>query len=1428
MSRSNIAKSTARPLVLALLAGSAAGQPTGEQVVAGQAAFNRAGSLTEITAADNTIINYQSFNIGAGETVRFVQPGADSRVLNRVLGQDPSRIDGSLLSNGRVYLVNEAGVYFGDRAIVSVGAIHASAGQMTDADFLGGIDRFTNLTGAVENRGRIDAGEVHLAGRRVTNLGSISSPDGLVTMSVGDRVLVGDHNGHVFVSATGAGSSGAAEQRGTIDAPGGRVLIGAGDMFSIAIGPASVTRAAEVDVRAARGSIVTVSGAIDASDSAPGGVGGDVTITGDGVALLGASIDASGSAGGGTIHIGGGFQGNDPSIAHATRLHANSATTLKADATKTGNGGQIVLWSDSATLFSGHASATGGAQSGDGGLVEVSSAGWLGFFGRVGTRAPNGKDGLLLLDPENIVIVSGAAGTGADDALLDDNQLPDTESAGLDVQISDGTIEALDDSDVLIAATGDISVSNLADGSLALPVSAGNTFTFDAGGFFVMVGTGSITSNGGNIVINAGEEIQVPAVRAAGGDVTLQAGSVIRTVRAFSEIGALSLTATGGDREITVAGLDADSIAIDADRLVLAGSIFSRSALDLSGLSTIISTNPGDNFTIGAVDGADTFAISLNPAGTIEGPGGLRFIASTLTLPDVNLLSALEVTATDELIIAGDILLDNDPAGLGGRLDLSDTDLVTLAADVLIDTDRAGIDAPAGDVNLSGTTVRAMTAGVQQLTIDTTSDTADAGGIITLGNIGGDRELGGLTLTAPTLRLTGTLATSSALALTTVDQIEVVGSNAAIETNGAGLDLGAVPIDGAGSLRIDLTAGMAAPGALTYTGVIGDTTPLTSFTLLGGTFTLPVVTTTGNQTYTGDQITLPATITSEGGTIDFNGAVAVAAEALVESIAGEVLFRELVSGAGDLTVDVETGDASFFGSATLGSLSVLGTARFDGAAQTIQTTGDLVLGETLGRDRVEMLAGAKVFRSTTGDVIFNGPLNGPANVTVSAGPATSGSNIPVVRFASNIGGAQSLASLTLGQTQAVIPQVASIVFAEFASSGDPVAGRSFTIRTTGNLTMGQNEKLTALGSLLMESISGIVTLGDVTAVNALRVNAPRIDVRTRAIGTVFEVDASQQPEVLLDAAGRTDTGVDLVSGDSVLLDSGDIRVIGSGTQPVISDPTGQAKIRGIQTRASTGLTLEQAYFNRRVGTGGGAITDETTVLDARATGSTTVPLAEALPAEFAEISDVEQASDLLAAPNPESGELAPGDQGGILLRRTTPEERRWARDGVIWHIDLAESPMPGAGDFRIASARLDSEGVVRFRRAWNELAEAVGVDPSNRDEVLARVRSVLGVAVDQYKRSSGEEFIDPQHFALYSDLRTANADAWRALQLVAAISEGSESLGLTPVEAVRFRKGLVESIRPRGLDTVDLSRLIEFAGQSERQNQSVEAPAGQR
>ena len=75
--------------------------PVTPQVVNGAARFTQAGNLLTVTNSPNAIINWGSFSIAANEITRFVQQSASSAVLNRVVGQDPSAILGSLQSNMR-------------------------------------------------------------------------------------------------------------------------------------------------------------------------------------------------------------------------------------------------------------------------------------------------------------------------------------------------------------------------------------------------------------------------------------------------------------------------------------------------------------------------------------------------------------------------------------------------------------------------------------------------------------------------------------------------------------------------------------------------------------------------------------------------------------------------------------------------------------------------------------------------------------------------------------------------------------------------------------------------------------------------------------------------------------------------------------------------------------------------------------------------------------------------------------------------------------------------------------------------------------------------------------------------------------------------------------------------------------------------------
>ena len=78
---------------------------------------------------------------------------------------------------------------------------------------------------------------------------------------------------------------------------------------------------------------------------------------------------ASGSAGGGTIAIGGDLHGAGPTPNAQTTTVGKA--TLSADATDNGNGGTIAVWSDQSTQFAGSASARG-AGKGNGGSVETS------------------------------------------------------------------------------------------------------------------------------------------------------------------------------------------------------------------------------------------------------------------------------------------------------------------------------------------------------------------------------------------------------------------------------------------------------------------------------------------------------------------------------------------------------------------------------------------------------------------------------------------------------------------------------------------------------------------------------------------------------------------------------------------------------------------------------------------------------------------------------------------------------------------------------------------------------------------------------------------------------------------------------------------------------------------------------------------------
>src|SRR5271165_1762630 len=113
--RHTLVSTTAVPMRLVALAAIAAlftldampagAGPNGGTVVGGTANIQGAGTspVTVNQSSQNAVINWSTFNIGAGEITRFIQPNSSAIALNRVIGGlGPSFINGTLTANGRV------------------------------------------------------------------------------------------------------------------------------------------------------------------------------------------------------------------------------------------------------------------------------------------------------------------------------------------------------------------------------------------------------------------------------------------------------------------------------------------------------------------------------------------------------------------------------------------------------------------------------------------------------------------------------------------------------------------------------------------------------------------------------------------------------------------------------------------------------------------------------------------------------------------------------------------------------------------------------------------------------------------------------------------------------------------------------------------------------------------------------------------------------------------------------------------------------------------------------------------------------------------------------------------------------------------------------------------------------------------------------
>jgi filamentous hemagglutinin family protein len=166
----------------------------------GDAAIVTGGASMTVTTTNgagsrHSALDWGSFSIGAGASVKFVQPSTDSTSINRVVTGHPSTLSGTLSSNGQLVLVNPAGIAVGAGAVVDTAAFTASTLGLSSSDAITGVARFTAAAnaGLLQVDGQVRGrGGVVLIGRdvRVGSSGHIVAENGKVILAAGSSFEV--------------------------------------------------------------------------------------------------------------------------------------------------------------------------------------------------------------------------------------------------------------------------------------------------------------------------------------------------------------------------------------------------------------------------------------------------------------------------------------------------------------------------------------------------------------------------------------------------------------------------------------------------------------------------------------------------------------------------------------------------------------------------------------------------------------------------------------------------------------------------------------------------------------------------------------------------------------------------------------------------------------------------------------------------------------------------------------------------------------------------------------------------------------------------------------------------------------------------------------------------------------------------------------
>ena len=554
--------------------------PTGMTVGSGSAVAQQIGSHLNVTTSPVAFLNWSGFNIQAGETTTFIQPSANSVVINQIGGASPSQIFGSLNANGTVILANANGFYFGPNSMISVGGSFIATTAPLTPDFgAGSAWQFTGMPplASIVNYGQVKVGEgksLYLIAEQIENHGELTAPGGDVGLYAGQEVLLSERADGRGFSANVKLPSGSVNNFGQITADAGAIALQAQVVNQNGLIQAN--------------SVQNVNGVIElvAGDSLNLGANSVISARGDetGVSAGGSVTIKSGNnysdQAGSTIDISGGANGgNGGQVEISAPQMSSLQSAINGRAAASFTGGALTL--DPANIWLASTASDPAATAGYT-VVNVKAYSGLSTISVVADNNITLNTAWSLTDPgvpatlslsagNNIVLNNGSAivagkhwsvnltaGTGfvpstaqptpaagSDGVFLNGNSYVQTQDgdinlfASRDVTVTTGFINTANGGNISVTATyGSINGGNNNAGAAN---NASPTLTVDSDLNYFYFG-GISTVNGGNVTLEAGNNVQcvplpdtssklqmIPGASGAygGGDVTVIAGNQI-------------------------------------------------------------------------------------------------------------------------------------------------------------------------------------------------------------------------------------------------------------------------------------------------------------------------------------------------------------------------------------------------------------------------------------------------------------------------------------------------------------------------------------------------------------------------------------------------------------------------------------------------------------------------------------------------------------------------------------------------------------------------------------------------------------------------------------------------------------------------------------------------------------------------------------